>query len=102
MLRFFVLFTLVFSISIFAASSSECRKYEAKFAHFKNVHDGNSASMKSYSMLMVKSYFDSIILECRGIQNYSIYVKLIPKIKKEWKYTVPEHIRNQPQNQWKY
>ena len=94
--------SLLLVSGLFSATINECKHYETKFAEARNKTDSNPVSMKKYSMLMVKSYFDSIILECKGKKNYNNYVKLIPKIKKEWKYTVPASIRNQAQNKWKY
>ncbi len=87
---------------LFASSASECNEYENKFYHYLDKTNTNAPSYKKYSMLMVKSYFDSIILECRGTNNYGEYRKMIPKIKKMWKDWIPEETRNQSQNQWKY
>ena len=97
-----VILSLLLANGLFAATTIECKQYETKFAEAINKTDSNLVSMKKYSMLMVKSYFDSIILECKGKKNYNNYVRLIPQIKKQWKYNVPSKIRNQPQNQWKY
>ncbi len=94
--------SLLLVSGLFSATTNKCKHYETKFAEARNKTDSNPVSMKKYSMLMVKSYFDSIILECKGKQNYNNYVRLIPEIKKQWKYNVPKQIRSQSQNQWKY
>lgn len=97
----FILILLMVS-GLVASSASECKEYENKFYHYLDTTNTNAPSQKKYSMLMVKSYFDSIILECRSENNYNEYRKMIPEIKKMWKDWVPVEIRNQSQNKWKY
>lgn len=94
--------SLLMVSGLFGASSSECMDYENKFYKYLDATNTNPPSSKKYSMLMVKSYLDSIILECVGKNNYQEYRKQIPTIKKMWNDWVPEQTRNESQNKWKY
>ena len=50
---------------------------------------------------MVKSYLDSILTECKGVIDISLYEKQKPSIQKMWYKYIPKQTRDLPQNQWK-
>ncbi len=85
-----------------AATVKECREYESKYTHYVNAFNNSPENRKQYPLLMVKSYMDSLILECEGMIDIASYKKDVPKVKKLWTIYIPSKVRSYPQNKWKY
>lgn len=94
------LVTVILSASLFGATKSECRGYENKFSTYINKFNSNPNDTKKYPLLMIKSYLDSILTECKGVIDVSYYEKQKPSIKKMWNKYVPKQTRDLQQNQW--
>lgn len=97
-----ILVSLMLISSLFGASASECTKYKSSFYSALDKTNANSPSNKKYSMLLVKSYFDDLILNCKGMNDNEVFKAKIPEVKKMWNSWVPKNVRDMPQNKWKY
>lgn len=95
------LLIVMLSSSLFGATKSECQGYENKFSTYIDKFNSNSDNTKKYPLLMIKSYLESILNECKGVVDVSFYEKQKPSIKQMWNKYVPQQTRDLPQNQWK-
>jgi hypothetical protein len=99
---FLILWLLTICTSnIFGATENQCREYESKYNKFINKFNDNPYKTKHYPLLMVKSYLDTILLECDAVIDISFYKKQKLSIKNMWNKYVPKYIRDLPQNKWK-
>ena len=92
---------MILSSTLFSATKSECHQYENKFSRYIDKFNSNSNDTKRYPLIMIKSYLDSILTECKGVIDISFYEKQKPSIKKMWNQYVPKQTRDLPQNKWK-
>ena len=98
-----VLVSLVIVSSFsFGASKKECEDYSNKLNHYYEKVNNNSNETKQYPLLMVKSYLDSLVLECKNVINISSYEKQIPTVKSLFERYVPKKIKDLDENKWKY
>lgn len=98
----FVVFTIVFTSVLSAATRAECNSYKSSYNHYVDVFSSNSVDKKKYPLLMVKSYLDSIMLECDGVIDISFFKNQTPEVKRMWNKYIPISTRNLPENKWKY
>ena len=71
---------------LFGASKKECEEYNNKLNHYVVKVNQNSEETKQYPLLMVKSYLDSLVLECKNVINISSYEKQIPTVNNSHKH----------------
>ena len=86
--------------SLWSVTIKECRGYEQKVNSYINAL--NRGGDKQIVMIMIKSYFDDIILKCDGIINISHWKKQIPTVKDLYKNNVPESVQKLKVNKWRY
>ncbi|QOY55553.1 hypothetical protein HUE87_04815 [Candidatus Sulfurimonas marisnigri] len=98
MKKFVFLITIIGIISLDAATATDCIRYKNKFSRHLDNFNNNSPQAKKYSITMVKSYFDRIILKCNDKKYYEIYSKMAPDINKLWVDNTSAEIRNVLQN----
>lgn len=93
---------LIMLSALNAATVKECGEYQSKYNHYIKAFNDSQENRKGYALLMVKSYLDSIILECGDLIDISPYQEDVPKVKALWKIYIPTKVQNYPQNKWKY
>ena len=81
-------------------SLDECIDYMSKYNHFTEVFSSAKYDKKKWSLILVKSYMDSLILTCNGVVDISFYQKQVKNVKKMWYKYIPENIRKE--NVWIY
>lgn len=96
-----ILFGTMLSSSLLGATKGECKAYQDKYSQYIDQYKSNSDDTKKYPLLMIKSYLDSLLTECKGVVDISFYEKQKPTIKQAWDRYVPKKTRDLPQNKWK-
>lgn len=98
-----ILIVLVTILSFsFGASKKDCIDYDNKLTQYIEKVNQNSDETKQYPLLMVKSYLDSLVFECKSVIDISFYEKQIPSIKLLFEKYVPKKIKDLDENKWKY